>query len=230
MGFPQEGLDFLDQLAENNNREWFNEHKGDYQKHLVEPAIDFITELGGRLKTVSPNIQYDTRANGSGSLMRIYRDVRFSKDKSPYKTNITIVFWEGTGKKPERSIFGFRIDANQGGGLVAGTINFTKPVLAAYRQAVVDPELGTQLIKAVETVQQAGDYSIEGEHYKRVPRGFDADHERADYLRYAGLYAMSPTLDNDMLASPDLVEICFEHCQQMAPIQQWCAQIAARAE
>ena len=102
-GFPREGIQFLRDIDDNNNRDWFEAHKHIYQTALVEPAQAFIVALGERLQTIAPNVQYDTRTNGSGSLMRIYRDVRFSKDKSPYKNWIGIVFWEGQGKKTDNS-------------------------------------------------------------------------------------------------------------------------------
>ena len=90
-GFSDAGLQFLADLRANNNREWFNEHKPIYRDEIVEPALDFIVDFGGRLRAIYPDLNFDTRTNGAGSLMRIYRDTRFSKDKTPYKTNVGIV-------------------------------------------------------------------------------------------------------------------------------------------
>ena len=80
LGYPEEGLRFLVDLAANNNRDWFEENKAIYQNHLLAPSQSLVLALGERLKEISDDVQYDTRTNGSGSLMRIYRDVRFSKD------------------------------------------------------------------------------------------------------------------------------------------------------
>ena len=99
MGFPQDALDFLAELKPNNNKAWFEVNKPRYRSSIVEPAIAFVTDLGERLKTIAHAIVYDTRTNGSGSLMRVYRDTRFSKDKTPYKTNIGMAFWEGPNAK-----------------------------------------------------------------------------------------------------------------------------------
>ena len=225
-GILGEGLRFLENLAQNNNRDWFEAHKADYTNHLLEPAQALVAALGARLQDISPNIRFDVRTNGSGSLMRIYRDTRFSADKTPYKTNITMSFWEGDGKKNESPGFGLRFDAS-GGGLLAGMHGFPKPMLAAYRQAVVDDTLGPALVAAVEKVTAAGDYAIGGEHYKRVPRGFDADHKRADWLRYAALYASTSSLPADVITSHALVETCYQHFAAMAPIQQWLVKIQA---
>jgi len=97
-GFPEEGLQFLTDLGQNNDRDWFDARKQTYTDTIVSPALAFVEALGERLQIISPHIQYDTRTNGAGSLMRIYRDTRFSADKRPYKTWVGIRFWEG-GRK-----------------------------------------------------------------------------------------------------------------------------------
>jgi uncharacterized protein (DUF2461 family) len=140
-----------------------------------------------------------------------------------YKTNISGLFWEGTGKKTEHPAFGFQLTADNIG-LMAGIFVFPKPMLTAYREAVLDDKLGPALPEAITAVASQGPYEISGEHYKRVPRGFDPDHPRANLLRYNGLYA-HPIRVNADLTSPNLVDICLHHFQNMAPIQQWLTQI-----
>ena len=81
--------------------------------------------------------------------------------------------------------------------------------------------IGDSVIVPVAPTRAAGDYTIEGEQTKRVPAGFDAEHARADLLRYKGLYASSPQFDIQAVTTPDLVDICYEHCRNMAPLQQW---------
>jgi uncharacterized protein (TIGR02453 family) len=134
-GFPQAGLDFLDQLKRNNNRDWFNAHKQEYQKTVQQPALDLVAALGARLQEISSDLIFDTRSNGAGSLFRIQRDIRFSKDKTPYKLMVDMLFWEGDGKKTESPGMGLRITA-EGGGTFTGMHHFPKPMLAAYRDAV----------------------------------------------------------------------------------------------
>ena len=225
-GFPAEGLQFLRDLAVNNERAWFEANKQDYQTYLLDPAVAFVTAVGERLKiSVSPDIRYDTRTNGSGSLTRIYRDVRFSQDKTPYNTNLNGFFWQGAGKKTESPAFGFRLEAD-GLGLMAGQFGFPKSVLQKFRDAVADDTLGPELAQIVTDVKAAGDYEVLGEHYKRVPRGYDPDHPRADLLRYAGLYAHPPRIEGAVLTSRAIVDRCVEHFQAMAPIQQWLVKIS----
>lgn len=216
-GFPEAGFVFLQSLLENNNREWFEAHKDEYVKYLKTPATEFIQALGEKLKTISPAIQYDLR----GSLMRIHRDTRFSKDKTPYKIEVTTMFWQGDGKKTELPCFGFRIHALEGAGLLGGVYQFTKPMLEAYRIAVLDDKQGAALIRAAEAVPS--EYSLNGQTFKRVPRGYDAEHPRAEWLKYSGLFAISPHIPLATVKTAELVDACFEHCRKMSPIQQWLA-------
>ena len=227
-GFPEEGLQFLADLGENNNREWFNERKQTYLDSIVAPSVAFVQAVGEQLQFISPHIQYDTRTNGQGSLMRIYRDVRFSADKSPYKTWIGIRFWEGGGKAGGNPGFYFGFDAT-GGGLHVGMYGFDKSMLAAYREAVDDDRLGTELETALEAVRGADAYEIRGEHYKRVPRGYEKDHPRADLLRYNALYASSPGIEPAVLGSAGLVDVVMDYCQAMASVEQWLVKVKQRA-
>jgi uncharacterized protein (TIGR02453 family) len=223
-GFPPEGLEFLASLVENNNREWFEANKQTYLEYIASPAVAFIETLGDRLQFISPHIQYDTRTNGQGSLMRIYRDVRFSKDKSPYKTWVGIRFWEGAGKKTECPGFFLWFESNQAG-LFTGMYGFSKEMLKAYRAAVADDELGAELELAIQAVQSTGDYKIGGEQYKRVPRGFDPEHPRAALLKHKAFYASAPRMTPAELNSSELVNICMDHCENMAPLHHWMVKV-----
>ncbi|MCA9938746.1 MAG: DUF2461 domain-containing protein [Anaerolineales bacterium] len=218
-GFSTAGLQFLTDLIENNNREWFNERKDIYQDEIVTPALAFIGDLGERLKQIAPGLRSDMRTNGSGSLMRIYRDTRFSKDKSPYKTNVGIVFWEGSGKKMELPGFYFHLSAEEawiGGGLYM----LPQQSMDTFRQAVADEEGGAALQRIIGTLSAAG-YRLHGDTYKRVPAEFAPDHPRADLLRFKGIFAGSPNIPMQVVCSPRLVDVCFEHCRQTAPLHQW---------
>ena len=228
-GFPQEGLQFLEQLAMNNNREWFEAHKESYQTYLLEPVQAFITALGIKLQAISDAIHGDTRTDGTGVLMRIYRDTRFSQDKSPYKTTISVLFWEGIGKKTESPAFGFQLEPG-GMGLMEGVFKFPKQALEAYRNAVIDEQLGSELERNLAFVRKAGEYKVAGEHYKRVPNGYNPHHRRANLLRHDGLYVSPPTIEPYRLITPELVDICFEHFQRMSPVQQWLVKALGNTE
>ena len=222
-GFPVQGQQFLRDLAQNNDREWFEANKSVYQDQLLVPATEFVVAVGTRLQALDPGIQFDTRTNGQGTLMRIYRDVRFSKDKSPYKTAVAGVFTRGDGKKMTGPGYGFHLTADMLE-LMAGMFGFSKPQLAAYREAVADEVAGLELVAALAAVQQAGAYSVAGEQSKRVPQGYDPEHPRADLLRYKGLYVHPDGGMADPWGMPDVVETAYGHFAAMTPVYYWLQQ------
>jgi uncharacterized protein (TIGR02453 family) len=223
-GFSADGLLFLQELATNNNRDWFEAHKQTYLDRIISPAQVFVTALGERLRTLSPDISYDTRTNGAGSITRIYRDIRFSADKSPYKTNLGMTFGPTAVRKGTCAGYMVHVDAT-GAAVYTGMHMFAKPHLEAFRAAVVDEALGTDLEAAIAAVSTTGAYTVGGETLKRVPAGFDADQPRVRLLRYTGLYAYSQRIDPVVVSSPQLVDACFEHCRGMLPLYQWLGRL-----
>lgn len=222
-GFPQETRQFLSDLRDNNNRDWYTENKKTYESAVKNPAITWVQAMGSRLQDLDDQLVVDNRTNGSGALMRMARDTRFSKDKTPYKTNIAMLWWHGAGKKMQHPAFGMQITLDDAG-LMTGMHGFPKPMLEAYRQAVVDDELGEALLEAVAKVEAAG-YEVMGTHYKTTPRGFEKDHPRADWLKYNALYSHAVDITWDALMSDTLVEMCYEHFQKMAPIHHWLVKV-----
>lgn len=218
-GFPAEAPQFLRDLAANNERAWFEAHKSTYLAAVQKPAVALVTALGERLHARFPAIGYDTRVNGAGSLMRIHRDVRFSADKSPYKTEVAMMF-TAPGKRMEQPGFGLRLTADQVD-LIAGIFAFPKPALEAYRQAVLSETSGPALEAAAAVVRQAGDYPIDGATYKRVPAGYDAAHPRAEWLKFTGLHVFAPQISLAVAQTPALVEVAMGHFLNMAPLYEW---------
>jgi uncharacterized protein (TIGR02453 family) len=223
-GFPANGLLFFQELAENNNRAWFEAHKQFYLDCVVSPAQAFVSALGEQLRLLSADITYDTRTNGSGSIGRIYRDIRFSADKTPYKTCLSMNFGPAGGKRGGGTGYMVHVDAD-GAMLYVGVHEFSKEQLAAYREAVAGEELGPALVAAITSITQKGPYSVGGESLKRVPAGYDAGMQRAYLLRYTALYAHSAQIAPAVVASPDLVAVCLDHCRNMLPLYQWLGRL-----
>ncbi|UCE09701.1 MAG: DUF2461 domain-containing protein [Candidatus Thorarchaeota archaeon] len=225
-GFPKKALLFFKELGRNNEREWFNEHKGDYQEYVLKPAQSFVSTLGRKLRTISEGLEYDTSTGGRGSIMRIYRDIRFSKDKRPYYDYLRTIFWEGIGKKTENPGFMFWMSSEEGG-IYGGLHVFPKPLLATYREAVDHEIMGPALEKAVSKVSSKEGYTVGKEHFKKVPGGYDPDHKRAALLKYNGLYSIGPSIQKPVLTRPDLVDEVFEQCKKMTPIYKWLNKLIA---
>lgn len=218
-GFPQEATRFMQDLAENNDKEWFKENKPRFVRYVQEPAVALVEALGQRLQAEYPRITYEARAH-NGSLMRIYRDTRFSKDKSPYKTNVAMMFMPAGYNRMQGPGFGLQMTLEQVE-LIVGSFAFTKPQLDLYREAVLNPDLGTRLEQAAGEVASAGEYPIEGKELKTVPRGYDKDHPRAEWLRYKGLHVFAPAIPLETAHTPALVDAAMAHFTNMAPVYHW---------
>ena len=217
-GFPKETAKFLRELSRNNEKEWFEAHRADYQASYVEPALAFVAAIGPRLQRISPSISFEPRINGS--LFRINRDVRFSKDKRPYKDHIDLWFWHGSKRGWASPGFFFRMLSDR---LIlgAGMHRFEKPQLDAFRNAVIDARAGKALARAVDQVHRAGPYAIGGSTRKSVPRGFDAGHERSAFLLHEGLFATFEGEPGKVSETPRFVDFCLDHFRAMWPISRW---------
>jgi uncharacterized protein (TIGR02453 family) len=179
--FPQSTAGYLNKLSRNNNREWFGANKDLYDSDFLEPAVDFVVAMGEKLLKISPDIHAIPKIDKS--IFRIYRDVRFSKDKEPYKTNMGLYFWEGPGKKMEGSGFYFHIEPKRYG-VGTGMYMFSKEHLKTFRDTVSDPVRGKELDSIVKKITKKGAYNINNKKYKKTPRGYDPDSEYSEYLLY----------------------------------------------
>jgi uncharacterized protein (TIGR02453 family) len=224
-GFTQKCLTFFEELAENNDKLWFDEHRDDYEHYVLGPAREFIVVLGDRLKAIAPGIQADPRVNKT--LFRINRDIRFSNDKTPYKTHLALWFWEGNRPRMECSGFYFHLEPSK---LLLGTglYCFPKDMLEAYRQAVVHPREGKALAQALYKVKGTGTYSIGGKHFKKIPSGYDANHPQAEFLLYNGLHAAVDCPIPAEIFSAGLVDFCFSHFNNMLPLHRWLLALTQR--
>lgn len=218
-GFPPAGLDFLAGLAEDNSKRYFDAHRETYEEALLEPARDFVVALGAELQSrVSPDIHAEPRVNGS--IFRINRDTRFSRDKTPYKTHLDLFFWEGAGRSRECPGFFFRLgpDALL---LGAGMHRFDGGLLDAYRNAVAADPSGDALESALARVTQGGGVEIGGKSYKRVPQGFAPGHPRAEFLKHDGLYVWTETALPKVVHEAGLVAWCADRLAALAPLHRW---------
>jgi uncharacterized protein (TIGR02453 family) len=219
-GFPPQAIQFLADLRENNNKPWFEANKKTFQREVQAPALALVAALGERLAAAFPRITYDTRANGAGTLMRIYRDTRFSADKTPYKTSIAMMFTASAGGRMEQPGFGLQLTP-ESLDLMAGVFQFSKPALARYREVVSGERAAATLEQAVGTVLARDGYALGGETYKRVPQGFDAGYRYARWLKFSGLHVFSPAMPAEAATRPDVVDTVMAHLAHMAPVQQW---------
>ncbi len=191
---------FLRQLDKNNNRGWFEKNKDRYEAEVREPALAFIRLMESKLAKISKHLVASDKKVG-GSLMRIYRDVRFSRDKRPYKTNVGIQFRHQAGKDVHAPGFYFHIDPTSVF-LGAGMWHPEPEALAAIREAIVDDPKGYRAARAAQAFKNG--FRLEGDSLKRAPKGFDPDHPLIDDLRRKDHIAVLNLKSKDV-TRPDLV-------------------------
>jgi uncharacterized protein (TIGR02453 family) len=217
-GFTRETVRFFTGLKRNNNREWFEKNREIYDLHVMAPAKLFVTAMGERLKSIAPRIVAVPKINKS--IFRLNRDTRFSLDPTPYKTNLGIYFWDGTGSRLESSGFYFHLEPPNlmvGGGMYI----FPPSLLGKYRKAVVDPKTGPEIRKIVAALRARPGYSVDGTHYKRVPAGFDPGHPNAELLKHDGLYTGIETRIPEEFFSARLIDHCYERFEPLVPLHRW---------
>jgi uncharacterized protein (TIGR02453 family) len=213
-GFPPEGLKFFESLARNNRREWFQPRKLIYEEQLKAPMTELVTALTAGMMRFAP----DYVADPAKAIYRIYRDTRFSKDKTPYKTHIAAIFpRRGLGKHSGGGLY-FSVSAKEIE--VAGGVYMPEPeTLRAIRTHLAEHhEEFRKIVKARKLRTLLGE--LHGAQLSRVPKGFPCDHVAADLLRYKQwlVYAM---LDPKLATTPRLLPEVRQRFEAMVPFLEF---------
>lgn len=186
--FSKATLDFLDELAANNNKAWFEANKERYESLVREPALDFIEAMDPVLKSFAPNFVAEPRKVG-GSLMRVYRDTRFSRDKTPYKTNVGIQFRHSLGKDIHAPGFYVHVATDECF-FAAGCWHPEADVLGKLRDHIAQkPE---KWFAARDDQKFAAQWDLWGEQLRRPPRGYAADHPAIADIKRRDFVAIAP--------------------------------------
>ncbi len=180
--FTNATFTFLSDLTAHNNRDWFQQNKHRYEDYLKEPAIRFIIDFGPHLKAISEHFRADPRPVG-GSMFRIYRDLRFTRDKTPYKTHLGIQFRHDQGRNAHAPGFYLHLEAS-GSFAGAGVWRPDAASLKRVREAIIEDP------RAYE--RAVGANTLEGDRLKRMPRGFDSGHPLAEDLKRRDFVAVAP--------------------------------------
>jgi uncharacterized protein (TIGR02453 family) len=213
--FDPELFDFLRELKDHNDRDWFAANKDRYEAHVQEPALAFIEDFGYRLQSISQQFRADTRKVG-GSLFRIYRDTRFSKDKTPYKTNTGMHFRHKAAKDAHAPGFYLHLAPGQvfgGGGIwQPDTKTATK-----IRQAIVDRPERWRAATREPPFTDLLDIGGRDNMLKRVPSGFDPSFEFADDLRRKDYFGWAE-LSEEKATTPGFLDEYTRVCEAAVPL------------
>ncbi len=199
-GFPEAALDFYDDLEADNSKVFWEAHKEVYKTAVAAPMAALTEELAEEF--------------GAAKIFRPYRDVRFSKDKTPYKTHqgAFIAVGPATGYYLQIGAPGVRVGA--------GFYEASPTRLAAFRTAIANDLYGPALERIVAKLRRGG-WEIGGERLKTSPRGWDADHPRIDLLRHKSLTAMRDYGFEEIIHSPKLVPQIRKHWRQTTALLDW---------
>lgn len=192
--FSKATFDFLDELAANNNRAWFDVNKPRYESLIREPALDFIEAMELPLKGFAPNFRAESRKVG-GSLMRVFRDTRFSRDKTPYKTNIGVQFRHALGKDVHAPGFYLHIATDECF-FAAGCWRPEPAALGKLRDHIVQKP--GQWFAARDDEKFTEHWALAGDSLSRPPRGYAADNAAIVDIKRKDFIAISPLTLKDV--------------------------------
>ncbi|MFT3716069.1 MAG: DUF2461 domain-containing protein [Gordonia sp. (in: high G+C Gram-positive bacteria)] len=201
-GFPESAFDFYDDLEVDNSKVFWDAHKDVYRAAVRDPMVALTDRLADEF--------------GEAKVFRPYRDVRFSKDKTPYKTHqgAFVGVAPATGYHLEIAAPGFRVGS--------GFYEAAPDRLAAIRQAIDDDRFGPELEKILATLRRAG-WAIGGDRVKTAPRGWSLDHPRIDLLRHRSLTVMKSYDFEDVIGNPALADRIRTDWRQTTPLVDWVA-------
>jgi uncharacterized protein (TIGR02453 family) len=205
--FTADFFRFLTRLKRNNNRKWFLAHQDEFETSVRQPALRFITEFAAPLAEIAPHLVADPRPS-RGSLFRVYRDVRFSHDKRPYKTHVAMRF-SHSGKDVHSA--GFYLHLEPGGCFAAsGLWRPEPPTLLKVRSAIVSRPKEWRAVRKLLNWDDAG-------KLRRPPRGFPADHEFVEDLKLRDL-GTSVDFTEKQVCSPRFMSDFVSACRTMSPL------------
>ena len=204
---------FFEELLRHNDREWFNRNKERYLTEVRDPLLGFIAAIAPKLSAISPHIVADPRPSG-GSLLRIYRDTRFSRDKTPYKTHAGLSFRLEVGKDVEAPGYYLHLEPGRSF-MAAGVWRPGADALRAIREAIVADPRGWK--RAARSGLAHGETAL-----KRAPRGFPADHPLIEDLKRTSFTVGEPFTERQACA-PEFPARFVRACRREAPLMRFLA-------
>ena len=220
-GFADTERRFFRALARNQRREWWDEHRAEYDTGWLAPMRALLDEVRERIEADFPQ-----QPLAAPKVFRIHRDVRFSKDKSPYKTHIGgYIGIEGAGAGPSAPAPLYLHLGVDEAFACAGHYMMDGAQLTRFRAAVAGDRTGVQFTALLGPLVKAGFTVSSHDSLQKVPRGFDPGHPRADLLRRKGLIVAFPALPAELLPSRRLLHWVVRHVRRAAPVVEWLAAV-----
>ncbi len=217
-GFADAEGRFFKTLAKKNEREWFLAHKSEFEEGWNAPMKALLDDVREAVDAA-----YERVDLGAPKVFRIFRDTRFSKDKSPYKTHVggyIPLARSGKSAMDMPMALYFQVGAKETFA-AAGHYQVEKESLERFRSAVAHDRRGPEFVAILRSLSKKGFVEHVAERTKRVPKGFEPEHPRAELLKCKGLTVLFPTLPKELLTSPKLVKWIATACKTSAPLVDW---------
>ena len=217
-GFPDQQARFFRALARNQNREWFLAHKQEYEHGWAAPLRVLLEEVLTKVARAFPE-----HALGDPKVFRIFRDVRFARDKSPYKTHVAgyLPLARAERRLPGPVVLYLHLGLDTYVG--AGQWMMDPAQLERYRAALLDERRGAELTRILARLAKAGFTVGSHDSLKKVPRGVDPEHPRAELLKRKGLVVEFPGFSRELIVSRALVDWLAKQTRTAAPLVEWLA-------
>ena len=220
-GFDKKGIEFLKKLEKNNSKVWFENHRHIWEQTILAPNKAFIEDMGETLQILVPTIKALPKV--SGSLFKIYRDVRFSKDKTAMKDKIGLMFWQGLGHRMQSSSF-YMHYTKEKYFVAAGIRSFKSPLLKTYRNYIKNEKNRDSLHIILEDLKSKG-YNHTQEKYKRVPKDFTGDESHLYLTKFDSLFSYIEYDLDDVFYTVELLDKLFKIYDDMKDLQTWVYQM-----
>lgn len=211
--FTKDAINFYENLKKNNNKEWFAENRHIYDTIVIPQAKEYIIDMGQKLKTIVPDINYAPKIDGS--IFRIHKDARINKGKAPFKTHLGIIFWTGNARL-ENPCFYLHIEPPfyyTG----VGMAKFEKDVLLSYRELVNNKKY-SKTLEDIKNTAEKNYYNINGDTLKNVPKNIEAVNEISAYfLKYKYIYISDEMPINKDFYSENLFDYTYNIFHNLLP-------------
>lgn len=217
VGFNPQALEFLDEIKQNNNKVWFENNRHRWEELILKPNKAYVEEMGEHLIALAPFVKALPKV--SGSLFRIYRDTRFSHDKTPIKTKIGILFWQGATHRMQSASFYMHYTSNEVF-LATGIRTFKPPLLKKYRTYIQNEKHAKALHDIVQKYEKTG-IKINEPHYKRFPQGFNEKQPYAYLSKFNALYTQMSYKPNKTFFSEKAIDKHFEFYEASLELFEW---------
>lgn len=221
-GFPKDGMVFLKRLKRNNNRPWFQKHKEEYEQNVKFPMQSLISSLAVEMADIAPEIEF----NPKRSIFRIHRDVRFSRNKAPYKTNVAASFDQRAKKNSPVETPGLYVGIEPGSIFIGGGLYMpTGEQLKAIRKAIVDhPDDYLEVVMNRRFRKEFG--GVQGETLQKAPLGYPKDHSMIEHLKHKQFFVGKEYENEPICFKPAFLDLVVAVFADTMPLVRWLTRAA----